>query len=500
MGTLLTLGACVLGVLYGWVLNDLIRRRRSSGHPMDSGNAILRTGHQGSRRTAQNDSTRSAAMAIAATDRSPLVGFYDWGEPGMDVVIYEGPIDFGPDRHDGQLALSTASGLNIVWDAEEASFADLAKVGIGITLADLGEQRLAALVLNTDGKGTLEGQQNCGGGLPMHHLVVHWFNLPRLMRSTPLETATGIFAGRWECKAAGWTITIDCRPDLDRVTSALNGTAHCVMTHVGDVRRSDGSSFDVTSAESILFGLQMALSFAFGRWVAPALPVGVTSAGRRTWQQLGAWRCDTFHGYHRWMHGRPTSDLSDFVRSFLDAWTDPAKHDVVKYFTHHVIAANHSGTTVEGRLMILQAGMEYLSWCDNVISKGLNKEQYKTLNPNAERVVQNLLVAAGIPLVLPPELDVLISLASSGAVLDGPAALTRVRNKLVHPKDPAAVYGIDGLVVQAWQLSMHYGVLLLLGRLNYVGCFLPPFPPGRFVFDAEVVPWNTSIGPAPIPP
>ena len=97
-----------------------------------------------------------------------------------------------------------------------------------------------------------------------------------------------------------------------------------------------------------------------------------------------------------------------------------------------------------------------------------------------------MLVDASIPLEIPADFTALEAFATKDS-RDGPQAVIWVRNRLVHPKDAGEPYRIENLVLNAWQLSMHYAQLLLLHR--YDGPYLPPFPPGRFAHDSEAVPW-----------
>lgn len=60
---------------------------------------------------------------------------------------------------------------------------------------------------------------------------------------------------------------------------------------------------------------------------------------------------------------------------------------------------------------------------------------------------------------------------------------------MVHPKDPAQPYRIEGLVWQTLQLLLEYAELLFLFRLGYEGRFMRRYPPHRWANASEPVPW-----------
>lgn len=63
-----------------------------------------------------------------------------------------------------------------------------------------------------------------------------------------------------------------------------------MLTHVTDIRRVDGDCFSVESARQLLECLRVCCSFAFGRWVAPALPVGYDITDHVLWEEGHACR------------------------------------------------------------------------------------------------------------------------------------------------------------------------------------------------------------------
>jgi len=65
-----------------------------------------------------------------------------------------------------------------------------------------------------------------------------------------------------------------------------------VLTHVMEIRRVDHGDFDVDAVERLLDCLRLTFSFAFGRWVAPVVPVGYDPAGNVAWELWTSPICD----------------------------------------------------------------------------------------------------------------------------------------------------------------------------------------------------------------
>ena len=89
----------------------------------------------------------------------------------------------------------------------------------------------------------------------------------------------------------GWTVTIDRRDDHDEIWNRVKAEGTFGVTHVDEVRRTDGSSFLPSDVGPVLDALQFGMSFAVGRWVSPTVPVGFGPDGRQVWEQCSARQC-----------------------------------------------------------------------------------------------------------------------------------------------------------------------------------------------------------------
>ena len=414
---------------------------------------------------------------------------YEFNRPGQSVplLVCDADLDGSPIGRT-EIWLSMTRGLRIQWRSSSLdSSISLGSSTMSVPHPELGAQQLTVSVNHNDGSGHVMNA-DLSTSNQVSDVITHWVNLPMILPARTLTEGSRTWAGRWSTEAAGWILTLDSRKDLSEILQlARREDEEFTITHVGELRRTGGEEFNKEEAEDVLFGWQLAMSFALGRWVTPSLPVGLDSSGRKVWERWTSWRGDTMTGYQSWWDSHTGNDLAVFVRQFLVMYLDEEQGPVLRYLAMHMIAANHSGTTGEARVMLAQAGLEYLAWVDMRLSGRMSRSQYKDLD--AQQRLRVLLEDAGIPAAVPPDLDSLSQVAEEHD-LDGPGVVTWVRNRLVHPKDPGEPYRLEGLVWQAAQLLLEYGELLTLHRIGYRGRFARRYPPGRWAHLAEPVPWS----------
>lgn len=207
-------------------------------------------------------------------------------------------------------------------------------------------------------------------------------NLPMILPSPGLTVGDTSWSGRWHFEAAGWSFRLDSRSDLAEVLRiAQDQEQGFVMTHVGEIRRSDGGPFEAADVTEAIFAWQLTLSFALGRWVAPAIPVGFSQTGERVWEEWAPWRCDTFRGHDAWWDTHTADDLNLYATRFVEALLDSGEGPIVRHLAMHIIAANHGSTTGEGQVMLAIAGLEYLAWVDLVLKGDVSEEKFSNTAP-----------------------------------------------------------------------------------------------------------------------
>lgn len=157
-------------------------------------------------------------------------------------------------------------------------------------------------------------------------------------------------------------------------------------------------------------------------------------------------------------------------------------------------AANCQQGGLEGSIILAQSVLELLSWVLLVEDLGLHSNSaFEKLSADAR--IRHLLTHCGIPLSVTPEVTSLASLASARS-WDGPHALVKLRNWLVHPerKNRNEIDALDEEVwFDAWKLSLWYIELVLLHLFGYRGKYGNRLKHDRYVSEVEPVPW---VGPA----
>jgi hypothetical protein len=341
---------------------------------------------------------------------------------------------------------------------------------------DLGLVSIGIGVNSTSGEGYVDTADF--GAETMESAEVHWLNIP--------ESASGSI----EIDGAGWRTVFEERPGLGALYSAAKRRPQHVVSHSASIKRADGSSFTADELTTYLTGLQMALSFASGRWVAPMLVAGF-DRNRLVHEQWRMWRCDLPETSAAWWDPHRAHDLRELVRLYLGAWYDEDKQDRVRYYTHHVIEAGRE-SALEARVLLLGAANEYLWWVRQPGTRSEVKERRHALG--ASNVIRELLDFAGVPRTPPPELHGIGALiaghtAPDSDVTDGPGAIVWVRNRIAHPKDANQPYRINSLMWNTWILALQYSELILLHELGYKSRYRPRVPPNRWAHSSELVPW-----------
>ena len=443
---------------------------------------------------------------------APVHPAYPFGDPGAPIELYSGPIavdSIGP--WEGRIFADLAGDLQVRWSATAPEgWVDATYVNLTVEPPDAGPTTVPAR-RNWSQRDSeyvrASGEiMNAHVGSPdalCDRVIVQFTNLPRISPAEYLVDDGHYWAGRWTCSGAGWRLVLDVRQDHSKVWNALRESLVFVVTHVGELRRADGSSFQASEATDALTAFQTGFSFALARWVAPVAPVGFDAGDNRVWEQWASWRCGPAFGYLPWWDNADGEDLKAFMELFLDAWFDPDRHDVTRHVARHLIVAHHRGTTIEAKIMLVHAALEYLSWVTYVLPPGTRSESHHDRNdmltgaPPSVWHLQELLDEASVDTAIPAGLVAMHQRAQqmrptahANRVIDGPEVLMWLRNRLVHPKDAGEPYRIEDLVTEAWRLVIEYGELLLLQRIGYNGKYLPrtTTDTGQWV-NSVPVPW-----------
>ncbi|MFB9372308.1 hypothetical protein [Kitasatospora albolonga] len=431
---------------------------------------------------------------------------YPFNQPGEPIKLYAGPIDgLSSTEVAGVVELTCGPRLSLDWKVEGGDFIDFAfrsDVSLVLHRQD-GNMQLQGVPRDNDG-GWSNGAVFGDADAPLKRIVAHWFNVPRLRGSVDLkqETSDGAYSwqgrARWRFETGGWKITLDVRPDHSDVWADFHGSQIYVMTHVMELCRADGSSFTAHQAEPVMSALHVGLSFALGQWVAPMLPVGLGEQGEILWEDWRSLHCDPAQRRgSAWWYEQETDSLEDFLARAIAEFVDPARRAALRLQMMFAITATVDRGFVEQRITSAAAGLEHIMWQNLVLSGKLTKQEYESRAWPAARLLRKALAEAKIPVDIPddllPTVDRYVKKRRSlyGENLDCPDVVTRMRNRIVHPKeDQAELYELEGLVTEVWLAARHYLTLLILNSVGYRGIYRDLRKISGWVGDVGTVPWS----------
>lgn len=445
-----------------------------------------------------------ATQTTRPQDETPMRPVYHFNQPGSSIALYEGPIaGIASGERVGQIELSCQPKTGLRWKIQ---------LNDGDHCHDPGPASLALRrhdrdwVLDAHRRNVGEGWINMAKfqrpNTRLRRVMVHWMNLPDIAGPIGLvESGSGRkhrWLGRWRADVNEWRLTMDVRPDYTEAIADANATHLYLLTHVMEIRRTDDGDLDVDAVERLLDCLRVTFSFAFGRWVAPVLPVGYDAAGTVAWEMWTSPICDPAKSIATaWLFkGRP-DDLTELVRRGVPAFNDQRRPGFARFQMCLAVQAVESGF-VEQRILAAAPALEHLAWANLVFGKRWTPDEYD--DRYAEGRLRFLLQEANIPTDIDPAVLPALARFARSEHLDGPTAVTRVRNRLIHPQTPEdQIYRHDGLVEDAWLLSRNYVTLLILHSISYRGSFVNLAQQTGWEGDAALVPW-AACGPPPRPP
>jgi hypothetical protein len=433
---------------------------------------------------------------------STVAPIYPFNEPGHSVVLYDGPIGGVLDRDlPGRLELGSVPNPQLDWSIQRGP-TDWVSGGGAVTLLlrrPDGELAVPAAYRNSDG-GWTNGLTVGDPEAPLARVVAHWINLPelgsRFQSSGIVQTYEDHLAGRWQMAIGDWQLTVNRRPDYAEVWQDLHQADVYVITHVAQIRRHDGAAFTAKQVGPLLDALHIGVSFALGRWVAVALPVGLNDQDKRLWEQWRSPICDSARAiYSGWWDEDRLEGLQEFLNCLMTAFSDPDQLVAERFRLMFGTAAVSERGFMEQRILMGGITLEHILWQQFRLVRGFTKQQYK--DKPAHEMLRELLLEANVPLDI--DAQVLPALAQfaadeaarQGQSQDGPKVVTFVRNRLTHPEgDQKLLYRNDDLLTEAWCLTKYYATLLTLYLIGYRG----PYRDLRRQTESvvEPVPWEAA--------
>ncbi|MEX1093413.1 MAG: hypothetical protein WEF28_09675 [Acidimicrobiia bacterium] len=424
------------------------------------------------------------------------------GGANLAIQLYDGPIVVtqGNSRveEQGTVRLSWQQGTNLrfeVPDVNPRTYLELdeAQLRLEDSRAPLPAQLTSIRRRIQDGKPTLaiagRVEATVIGEGPATTVQFLVGNFPSYIGTGVSRGASSEDSARLTLEFREWVIDLDMVEggrDMFKEVKASGGFA---ATLVGRLRRSDRRGFSRESAEDVLHGLFLFLSFVAGDWSPIILPQGLDQDGNPVWERWAAPLSRPWSDRFTWFAPQKPQGLSGLFAGFMSRFTESgtvrAIGDLVQLYCH---ANGH--VLIEPRIVLANAALELLAWMHS--SEG---GRAKTDSPRAllEAATQ---AGLGIPSEVLPNLS---AYAKQRGWEDGVFAIAEMRNGLLHPGSRAKLFTAESKArVEAWQLAMYYIEVGMLCWLDYRGEFLDRLR-AEHVWESTEPPWRDQAKPADSP-
>ena len=326
-------------------------------------------------------------------------------------------------------------------------------------------------------------------------IVFHLLNFPNFLG--PQQVFRSIDGkpypkGRVILEYDDWQIIINAVMDfkkLDNVISQLKGKGGFFITHVGMIKKTNGKSFKISEACKILDALNFYLSFCTGYFTSPQLAVGFNKKNERVWERWGVQHTDPWQQVPSWFGHDHGKLLAKVFPGFLSLWKNETWKKPIENAIYWYLKSNTQSGGTNGSIVLAQAALELLSWVFlTEEKKALSSYGYSRLP--AYDLIRLLLTSLGIKLEVPSTLNKLAKLAKGLNSCDGPAAITEVRNFIIHPgKENKRLANRDIPYYEVLNLALWYIELVLLHLFKHTGIYANRLETDGYMVGISSVPW-----------
>lgn len=287
-------------------------------------------------------------------------------------------------------------------------------------------------------------------------------------------------------------VKLDATPTADEIFAGLKSEGGFGITHVGRIRRRDEEDIPFDLAQGQLHKIHTFLSFVRGASVGLLLPMGWDDDGVVRWTEWGDRQVTEWKGILSWSDRKHGNEVELAYRGFSRRWEDSYWRDVFKTCVYWYTRSNSAGAGVDGGLILTQAALEKVAAACLMEEWGsLSPDGFKKL-PASDRL-RLTLSRMKVPLEIPDVMPELAALAKAFNWDDGPAAVTEVRNHLVHADRKSRLAGRNVPYHEAWNLGQWYLELALLNLCDFRGKYGDRRPLARRVGEVTPVPWSSAV-------
>ncbi len=239
------------------------------------------------------------------------------------------------------------------------------------------------------------------------------------------------------------------------------------VTAIGRIWREDGRQFGYTEVAPLLDELRFFLSFVLGRWTGAVRPTGLDGSGAVVWERGGLPVLDPGVKQQNWFSPDHANCLGCVFPGFHGRWNDPDGMEAIRFAINWYVRAKSETAGVEGALVLSCAGLEVLAFRVFVKRKEANRSIGKYPRSLADRL-RGMFEVVGLPVELPDLGEFTERYPWPSGWRDGPEALSRMRNDLMHAEKESK----KSPYPSGWWLAQWYLELCLLWAFQYQGDYL----------------------------
>lgn len=285
-----------------------------------------------------------------------------------------------------------------------------------------------------------------------------------------------------------WMIELKSLPSTKETIEDLKEKGGYQLTHIGGIKKVDGTPFSGKDADNCLEALGLFLCFSKGGWCQPICAVGFDVSENRVWESWSS-PIDPWHTILSWFDPKHGCQLSQLFPGFSKRLANKDWNETLQEVIYWYLLANNSSRGIDAGIILTQAAIERLSYEYTVKDRSLiTAEGFRNLW--ASDKYRLLFSSLNIPLPITPQTPELQKLACKDQMnwLDAPQALTQIRNSLIHPEDKKRGK-FDAAFYEAWNLGLWYLEMSLFAICGYSGTYGNRLNK-RFVGHVEDVPWK----------
>jgi hypothetical protein len=316
----------------------------------------------------------------------------------------------------------------------------------------------------------LRGDVETGTRSGMHRILFHIANMPSVLGAwvTQGERAS---RARISLNDGTWQVNIDSVSEAfgaRNLTDRINDVGGLAITHVGELRRVGGGSFNADDGQAVLRDVGRTLSFARAGWSLPFLLEGSDAAGNPIWRSWSSMRTTPFCRTAPWFSSFEPEILNTIFAGWRRMIVTP-QGETISAALHLYLDAQEQGLAMESRLVLAQAALEGLAdgWPH---PPPAGTPSVAALNGEAAKRIASVGLSLGLDLEVPPVLTHLAALAKPSATSTVFEKMAWVRNSVAHLSNFPRLSGVDWRAkYEAAQFALWVLELALLRLLDADG-------------------------------